>query len=267
MTDQVEIPEIIVAFRELGPRATDVARAAAANQRYCSLLLKFAKRHCAYLPTYGLSGDPLLTAIHTVLTRLWTSGPRGVRQGDPTTEPRLSYWFRFCVANELRSMARKEGRHTNHAIEALTEAPPSGDDRRGLWDVPVDGRMSQDYLYTIEEHRHRAEIALWPAIVKRAEELHLPRYRDDFRKNLHLLEHVSRGVVTVADAAIELTTGGNPDDRKAMRVALDTRFKRVREKVIDSAKALVESGDFDPEDWPLIEWLVATRLYLNETDL
>jgi|GEM_PF-5356326 len=110
---------LVEAFQRCGPcigSTDDTLRSEATGILYQELL---------HLQVTGLSDSVRMDAVHTVLVRFMTTGPRGANEGDPASEERVKAYFRTALRNFDRDRARAARRFTNDDVETLTrtEAP------------------------------------------------------------------------------------------------------------------------------------------------
>jgi hypothetical protein len=112
---------LVEAFQRCGPctgAPDDTARGEAAALLYEELL----QLHVA-----GITESLRIDAVHTVLVRFMTAGPRGVREGDPDSDERVKRYFRTGLLNVERDRARAARRFTAHDVETLARPENSED--------------------------------------------------------------------------------------------------------------------------------------------
>jgi hypothetical protein len=112
---------LVEAFQRCGPCAgasDDTIRSEAAAALYEELL---------QLHVTGLSSSVRIDAVHTVLVRFMSAGPRGARDGDPDSDERVKRYFRTALLNVERDRARAARRFTADDVETLAR-PESPDD-------------------------------------------------------------------------------------------------------------------------------------------
>jgi len=110
---------LVEAFQRCGPcigTTDDTFRSEATVILYEELL---------HFQVTGLSDAVRMDAVHTVLVRFMSTGPRGTNEGDPDSEERVKAYFRIALRNFDRDRARAARRFTTDDVETLarTEAP------------------------------------------------------------------------------------------------------------------------------------------------
>jgi hypothetical protein len=110
---------LVEAFQRCGPctgASDDSIRSQAAAVLYEELL---------QLRVTGLSDATRIDALHTVLVRFMTAGPRGAKEGDPDSDDRVKKYFRTALRNVERDRARAARRFTADDVETLAQAQTS----------------------------------------------------------------------------------------------------------------------------------------------
>lgn len=242
------------AFRDIG--VAPGAGAALANARRAQLLLEFAKDATTSLRTWGMRDeqrkDALREAAGAVIVRLFTKGPRGMRQGDPETDEELRSWFRVTVKRELISMWR--GRRRGSGSDAgdadldseLTARPTGGvgaearpvANEAGEFDVgtvpdPASagfGELEEHIVTALDSEAVHARLRFYAArcIAAARAELGL-NYQRSFDDMLELLLSVAGGQIAVETAA---------NQAGVSRAALEQRFSRLRARIAGQVEAL-----------------------------
>lgn len=226
------------------------------------------ERARAVMPPGKYSDSDRDTAVQTVLFRLIKAGPRGPRAGDPSSDEGVARWLSRAIRNAMNDQHRRQKRHVqidDRVMDKRAHAAHrggSGGARR------VSERRITD---AIAEARARLFSEIIPAVQKRkAGASKAAALR--FVANVETLTSAVRSGQTVVHVATtELRAEGVDETdakrwRKSLntrRTALDKRFQRVREHVIEEIERRREAGLLDRRQRAVLLLLVQQAMYLQ----
>jgi hypothetical protein len=107
---------LVEAFQRCAPcvgAPDDIIRSEAAAVLYEELLR---------LRVSGLNDSAHMDAVHTVLVKFISVGPRGSSEGDPDSDERVRRYFRTAIRNVERDRARAARRFTGDDVETVAGA-------------------------------------------------------------------------------------------------------------------------------------------------
>ena len=116
--------QLLDAFRNFGAVSPEApARQRQAVQAYAETLFAGAKAATASMGRFGFGDEERVSCISLVLQRLYTSGPRGIREGDPDDDERVAKYLFNAVRNGLRDASAKRSRQRK--MLSLDDLPPN----------------------------------------------------------------------------------------------------------------------------------------------
>ena len=264
---------LIDAFREIGPIMVEMNRSEISRMQSAARLILATLDELVQRELRGrdFSAADRDAVTQDIAFRLVRSGPRGVRPGDPDHDGGVRGWLTFAVRNGARDIWRRRARFRQ-------PGRPGDLDRGGdpLDRLPADDSVGDEAMTTaIDKGRAAAILAaarkylfavLVPSVVAR-KDARSPRAGQRFQAAFLELRRAVRDEVDVnALAAESLRADGfevTGERLSRRRAALDKRYQRVREALLDRVEREERAGEIDALTARAMVALVQEELYLQ----